>query len=92
LQGDIVKHAAGFVRAGGTLVSVVGPIEVCPAKGFAVDFVVEPDRIQLNEIVVWVREGRLRMNIGNVAALDAAMVALIPIKRAKGKTIICVRL
>jgi hypothetical protein len=50
----------------------------------AVDFVVESDRAQLSEIVQRVRDGRLRTNIGNVAALN-------PTERRRGKTIIRVR-
>jgi NADPH:quinone reductase-like Zn-dependent oxidoreductase len=53
-------------------VSIVGPAEVRPADRLAVDFVVESDRAQLSEIVRWVRDGRLRTNIGNVSTLDDA--------------------
>jgi NADPH:quinone reductase-like Zn-dependent oxidoreductase len=91
IGGDIGKRSASLVRAGGVLISVVGPVEVQPARGFAVDFVVEPDQIQLNEIVKRVREGRLRTNIGNVGTLDTAIAAINPTKRVKGKTIIQVR-
>jgi NADPH:quinone reductase-like Zn-dependent oxidoreductase len=91
IGGDIQKWSAGLVRAAGTLVSVVGPTEARPADGLAVDFVVEPDRAQLGEIVRRVRDGRLRTNIGNVATLDDAVAALNPTERRKGKTIITVR-
>jgi NADPH:quinone reductase-like Zn-dependent oxidoreductase len=91
IGGDIQKRSAGLVRAGGTLVSVVGPPEARPADGLAVDFVVESDRAQLGEIVQRVRDGRLRANIGNVATLDDAVAALNPTGRIKGKTIISVR-
>src|SRR6266581_2629744 len=70
IGGDIQQRSAGLVRAGGTLVSVVGPPEARPADGLAVDFVVESDRAQLGEVVRRVRDGRLRTNIGNVATLD----------------------
>ena len=89
--GDIAERSAGLVRAGGTLVTVVGPTEIRPAGGLAVDFVVESDRAQLNEIVQRVRDGRLRTNIGNVATLDDAVAALNPTERRNGKTIIHVR-
>jgi NADPH:quinone reductase-like Zn-dependent oxidoreductase len=59
--------------------------------GLAVDFVVVSDRGQLREIVLRVRDGRLRTNIGNVATLDDAVAAFNPTERAKGKTIIRVR-
>ncbi len=91
IGGDIQKRSAGLVRAGGTLVTIVGPPEARPADGLAVDFVVESDRAQLGEIVRRVRDGRLRTNIGNVATLDDAVAALNPAERRKGKTIISVR-
>ncbi|MFF4880340.1 NADP-dependent oxidoreductase [Micromonospora sp. NPDC000668] len=91
IGGDIGKRSAGLIRAGGTLVSVVGPPEARPADGLAVDFVVVSDRAQLGEIVRRVRDGRLRTNIGNVATLDDAVAAFNPTERIKGKTIIRVR-
>jgi NADPH:quinone reductase-like Zn-dependent oxidoreductase len=80
-----------LIRAGGTLVTVVGPPEARPADGLAIDFVVESDRAQLREIVRRVRDGRLRTNIGNIATLDDAVAALNPTERLTGKTIIRVR-
>ncbi|WP_133853257.1 alcohol dehydrogenase catalytic domain-containing protein [Labedaea rhizosphaerae] len=91
IGGDIQKRSAALVRAGGTLVTVVGPPEVRPANGQAVDFVVESDRAQLTEIVQRVRDGRLRTNIGTVASLDDAVATLTSTERRKGKTIISVR-
>src|SRR3954469_3700440 len=88
IGGDIGKRSARLVRAGGTLVSIVGPSEARPADGLAVDFVVESDRVQLNEIVQRVRDGRLRTNVGTVATLDDATAALNPTERRPGKTII----
>jgi len=91
IGGDIGKRSAGLIRAGGTLVSIVGPPEARPADGLAVDFVVESDRAQLREIVQRVRDGQLRTNIGTVATLDAAVAAFNPTERRKGKTVIRVR-
>jgi NADPH:quinone reductase-like Zn-dependent oxidoreductase len=91
IGGDIQKRSAGLIRAGGTLVTVVGPPEARPADGLAVDFVVESDRAQLSEVVQRVRDGRLRTNIGNVATLDDAVAAFNPTERITGKTIIRVR-
>jgi NADPH:quinone reductase-like Zn-dependent oxidoreductase len=91
IGGDVQKRSAGMIRAGGTLVTVVGPPEARPADGLAIDFVVESDRAQLGEIVQRVRDGRLRTNIGNVATLDDAVAALNPTERRNGKTIIRVR-
>jgi NADPH:quinone reductase-like Zn-dependent oxidoreductase len=88
IGGPIQKQSASLVRAGGTLVSVVGPVEARPADGLAVDFVVEADRAQLGEIVQRVRDGRLRANIGTVANLDDAVAALNPTERLRGTTII----
>jgi len=91
IGGDIGKRSARLVRAGGTLVSIVGPPEARPADGLAIDFVVESDRAQLGEIVQRVRDGRLRTNIGNIATLDDAVAAFNPTERISGKTIIRVR-
>src|SRR3954468_13327447 len=91
IGGDTGKRSTALIRAGGTLVTVVGPPEARPADGLAVDFVVEADRAQLGEVVQRVRDGRLRTNIDNVATLDDAVAALNPTERRKGKTIISVR-
>jgi NADPH:quinone reductase-like Zn-dependent oxidoreductase len=91
IGGDVQKRSAGLIRAGGRLVSVVGPVEARPTDGLAVDFVVESDRAQLGEVVRRVRDGRLRLNIGTVATLDDAVAALNPTERRRGKTIIRVR-
>src|SRR3954466_11465616 len=91
IGGDIGKRSAGLIRAGGILVSVVGPAETRPSDGLAVDFVVESDRAQLSEIVQRMRDGRLRTNIGTIATLDDAVAAFNPTERRTGKTIIRVR-
>jgi NADPH:quinone reductase-like Zn-dependent oxidoreductase len=91
LGGDIQRRSAGLVRAGGSLVTVTGPPEARPADGRAVDFVVVSDRAQLGEIARWVRDGRLRTNIGTVAPLDDAVAALSSTERRRGKTVIRVR-
>jgi NADPH:quinone reductase-like Zn-dependent oxidoreductase len=91
IGGDIGKRSARLVRAGGTLVSIVGPLAARPADGLAVDFVVESDRAQLGEIVQRVRDGRLRTNIGTISPLDDAVAAFNSTERRKGKTIIRVR-
>jgi NADPH:quinone reductase-like Zn-dependent oxidoreductase len=91
IGGDVGKRSARLVRAGGTLVSIVGPSEARPDHGLAIDFVVESDRAQLSEIVERVREGRLRTNIGTVSSLDDAVAAFNPTERRSGKTVIRVR-
>src|SRR5579859_5544188 len=90
IGGDIAKRSAGLIRAGGTLVTVTGPTEGRPSGGRAIDFVVEPDRAQLSELVQRVRNRRLRPNIGNVADYSGAAGRARSIERARGKTIISV--
>jgi NADPH:quinone reductase-like Zn-dependent oxidoreductase len=91
IGGDIQKRSARLIRAGGTLVSIVGPVEARPVDGLAIDFVVESDRAQLSEIVQRVRDGRLQTNIGKVATLDEAVAAFNSTERRAGKTVIRVR-
>jgi NADPH:quinone reductase-like Zn-dependent oxidoreductase len=91
IGGDIGKRSARLIRAGGTLVSIVGPSEARPTDGLAVDFVVESDRAQLSAIVQQVRDGRLRTNIGTVSLLADAVAAFTSTVRRPGKTIIRVR-
>jgi NADPH:quinone reductase-like Zn-dependent oxidoreductase len=88
IGGDVQKRSAALIKAGGTLVSVVGPVEARPADGLAMDFVVEADRAELGEIVQRVRDGRLRTSIGDIASLDDAIGALNPTTRRRGKTVI----
>ena len=91
IGGDIAKRSASLIRAGGTLVTITGPIEARPAHGLTVDFVVEADRAQLSEIVRRVRDGRVRTNIGKVSTLDDAVAAFNRTERVTGKTIVRVR-
>jgi NADPH:quinone reductase-like Zn-dependent oxidoreductase len=91
IGGDVQRRSAALVKAGGTLVSVVGPVEAAPADGRAVDFVVEADRAQLVEVVTRVRDGRLRTNIGTTASLADAVATFNSSERLKGKTIVRIR-
>jgi NADPH:quinone reductase-like Zn-dependent oxidoreductase len=91
IGGDIQKTSSALIKAGGTLVSVVGRVEGQLANGRAIDFVVEADRDQLGEIVKRVGDGRLRTNIGTIASLDDAVATFNSSERLKGKTIIQVR-
>jgi NADPH:quinone reductase-like Zn-dependent oxidoreductase len=91
IGGDIQKRSAALVRAGGTLVTVVGPTDIRPAEGLKIDFVVEVNRAQLGEIVQRVRDGRLRTNIGKVSSLEEAVGTLNSTARRAGKTVISVR-
>jgi NADPH:quinone reductase-like Zn-dependent oxidoreductase len=90
LGGDIVKKSAALIRAGGTLVTIAGPTDARPADGRTIDFVVVPDRMQLNQIVQRVRTKNLRTHIGQVATLDDAIEAFNPNKRVRGKTVISI--
>jgi NADPH:quinone reductase-like Zn-dependent oxidoreductase len=91
IGGDIGKRSAGLVRAGGTLVSIVGPSEARPVEGRAIDFVVESDRALLSAIAQHLRDGRLRANVGTVSSLADAVAAFNSTERRPGKTIIRVR-
>jgi len=91
IGGDIQMRSTSLIRAGGTLVTVVGPTDARPAGGRTIDFVVESSRSQLTEIVQRIRDGRLRTNIGNVAGLADAIAALNPTGRREGKTVVSVR-
>jgi NADPH:quinone reductase-like Zn-dependent oxidoreductase len=89
--GDIAKRSVSVVRAGGTLVTVAGPVEEQPKNGASIDFVVVADRAQLNDLVEQVRDGRLRAHIGNISTLDDAIAAFNSPARVSGKKIIRVR-
>ena len=86
--GDLVRRSAHVIRDGGTLVTITGPTEARPARGVTIDFVVVPDRAQLSDLVQRFRNGRLRTNIGKVAAIDDAVAAFNRTDGIKGKTII----
>jgi NADPH:quinone reductase-like Zn-dependent oxidoreductase len=91
IGGDIGKRSARLVRAGGALVSIVGPSDARPANGLAIYFIVESDRSQLSEIIQRVRDGRLRTNVGMVSSLNDAVAAFNASRRQPGKPIIRVR-
>src|SRR5690242_5845192 len=91
IGGDIQKRSAALIRAGGRLVTVVGPTDIRPADGLTIDFVVEADRAHLTEIIQRVRDGRLRTNIGKVSSLDDAVATFNATERREGKTVIRVR-
>nr|WP_196807470.1 zinc-binding dehydrogenase [Candidatus Solirubrobacter pratensis] len=88
IGGDIRDRSAGLVRPGGTLVSIVSPVEVRPDDGRAIFFVVEPDRGRLTDLAQRVRDGRLKPIVGAVRTLPEAPAAFVPDRRTHGKTII----
>ncbi|WP_347439607.1 zinc-binding dehydrogenase [Mesorhizobium sp. B2-6-6] len=96
------RNEAGFVEVTANVMfpaealiprplTIAGPAGARPTNGLAVDFVVESNRDQLNEIVQRVRDGRLRTNIDKVVTLDEAIAAFNVTERRKGKTIIRIR-
>ncbi|MFG2174795.1 NADP-dependent oxidoreductase [Streptomyces niveus] len=88
IGGDILDRSATLVRAGGTLVTIAGPVTVQPTDGRAVFFVVEPDRARLADLAGRLRAGRLKPIVGVVRPLAEAADAFAPQKRVPGKTII----
>jgi NADPH:quinone reductase-like Zn-dependent oxidoreductase len=88
IGGEVLERSAPLVRAGGTLVTIVGPPKVRPADGRAIFFVVEPDRLQLADLAQRVRSGRLKPVIGAVRPLAEVPSAFAPDRRVPGKTII----
>ena len=91
LGGDVAKRSLGVIRPGGKFVSITGWNEEQANEVLNIDFVVEADRAQLNEIVQRFRDGRLKTNTGNIVALDDAVTSYNSPGRAKGKTIVRVR-
>ncbi len=88
IGGKVAERSAPLVRAGGTLVTIVGPPTVRPADGRAVFFVVEPDRFRLADLAERVRSGRLNPSVGAVRPLAEVPSAFAPDRRVSGKTII----
>ncbi len=88
IGGKVLERSAPLVRAGGTVVTAVGPPKVRPADGRAIFFVVEPDRFRLADLAQRVRSGRLKPIIGAVRPLAEVPSAFAPDRRVSGKTII----
>jgi len=91
IGGDVARQSAGVINPGGTLVTVTGPTDARPAAGSVIDFVVESDRARLSELVQWIRDGRLRTNIGAEVALEEAVAAFNSTQPSPGKTIVRIR-
>ncbi len=88
IGGQILERSARLVRAGGTLVTIVGPPNARPADGSSVFFVVEPDRLRLADLAERVRSGRLNPIVGAVRPLAEAPSAFASGGGMRGKTII----
>ncbi|WP_229874113.1 NADP-dependent oxidoreductase [Amycolatopsis deserti] len=91
IGGDVQRRSASLLRPGGTLVSVVGPVEARPVDRLTIDFVVESVPGRLMEIVGRVRDGRLRTHIGTVVSPRRRPPCAHPDRAAQGKTVIRVR-
>jgi len=91
LGGDIATKSAAVIQAGGTLVTIAGPTEARPINGRTIDFIVEANREQLVKLAQWIREGRIKTNIGKISTLDDAVATFAPNVQLTGKTIIRVR-
>ncbi len=89
IGGDIMDRSAALVRPGGTLVTIAAPPTVRPGDGRAIFFVVEHDRVRLADLATRVRDGRLRLLVGDVVPLAEAPAAFT--RSGRGKTIIQVR-
>lgn len=88
MGGEILQRSAALVRTGGALVSIAEPPPSEPENGRAVFFVVEPDRGELAELELRLRDGRLRPVVGTTYALADAAAAFDPTRRSHGKPII----
>src|SRR3546814_13482365 len=84
IAGDIQKRSAGLVRAGGTLVSIVGPAEARPVDGLALDFFVVPGPARRSEIARPVPDGRLRTHLGHPSPHHHPVPARTPPRRITG--------
>jgi NADPH:quinone reductase-like Zn-dependent oxidoreductase len=74
IGGDIGKRSARLVRAGGPLVSIVGPVEARPPTDWRSTSSSNRSRPTERDRSASV-DGRLRTNIGTVSALDDAVAA-----------------
>jgi NADPH:quinone reductase-like Zn-dependent oxidoreductase len=88
IGGEILDRSAALVRAGGTLVTIVGTPTVKPMDGRALYFVVESDRSRLADLAQRLRDGRLKPIVGAVRSLREAPNTFAPTQRTPGKTII----
>ncbi|MEU0593647.1 NADP-dependent oxidoreductase [Streptomyces ardesiacus] len=88
IGGEILDRSAALVRPGGTLVTIAAPPVVTPENGRAVFFVVESDRVRLADLVQRVRDGRLRIPVGEVRPLAEAPAAFAAGRGRHGRTII----
>jgi len=96
---DLLERSWHFVRPGARLVTISGEAEDAPsperAKQLGIEafwFIVKPDPAQLAEIVRWVADGRITVQVDRAYRLDEARQAFLEAdSRAKrGKTVLTV--
>jgi NADPH:quinone reductase-like Zn-dependent oxidoreductase len=96
---DLLERSWHFVRPGARLVTISGEAEDAPsperAKQLGIEafwFIVKPDPVQLAEIVRWVADGRITVQVDRAYRLDEARQAFLEAdSRAKrGKTVLTV--
>ncbi|SDH10030.1 NADPH:quinone reductase [Leifsonia sp. 98AMF] len=88
LGGDVGARALGLVRPGGRFVTIAAPPASERPDVTALFFVVEPSRVELEQLVARVRAGALRSFIGDVVELDGAPAAFAGRGSRNGKTIV----
>lgn len=88
LGGDVGGRALRLVRPGGRFVTIAAPPAPERLDVTALFFVVEPSRLELEQLVARVRAGALRTFIGDVVELDGAPAAFAGPGSRNGKTIV----
>jgi NADPH:quinone reductase-like Zn-dependent oxidoreductase len=96
---DLLERSWSFVKPGARLVTISGEAEDAPsperAKALGIEafwFIVKPDPAQLAEIVRWVADGRITVQVDRTYRLSEARQAFLEAEsRAKrGKTVLTV--
>ena len=78
IGGKTAETSITLLNDGGSLISLAAPPEVALPEGRGLSarfFIVEPDRAQLTELARLVDEGKLRVEVAEVFALEAAAEA-----------------
>ena len=78
IGGTTAEASIAILNDGGSLISLAAPTEVTLPEGRGLSaryFIVEPDRAQLKELARLVDEGKLRVEVAEVFALEAAAEA-----------------
>jgi NADPH:quinone reductase-like Zn-dependent oxidoreductase len=88
IGGEIRDRSIPLVRAGGTLVTIVGPPTRQPAGGRAIFFVVEPDRHRLADLARRTSAGQLTPVVSAVHDLAQAPFLFAEPARSPGRPII----